>query len=146
MQAHTLPTKQNKKIIKALDSEHTDSMALRSRRHIPWRLYIWRVPMNGISANWFPWILFDKVVFYIIVTMCKHTWLSTIPLQMVILILTWGCTQQTTLLKKETHEWIKCISYPLSLHQERGQKGIKSRSKRKAGKRRATKRFHKHSC
>lgn len=38
-------------------SKLTDSIALRSRRHIPWCLYMSLVPMNGISAMSVPWIL-----------------------------------------------------------------------------------------
>ena len=42
---------------RTIASRFTNSMAEKSRRHIPWRLYIWRVPMNGISAILVPWNL-----------------------------------------------------------------------------------------
>ena len=57
-----------RKVGKVTDTKHTVSIAPRSRRHIPCRLYMWRVPMNGISANWFPWILFHQVLINVIVT------------------------------------------------------------------------------
>jgi hypothetical protein len=43
-------------------NQGTISIPSRRRRHIPWRLYIFRVPMNGISASLVPCILFQNKI------------------------------------------------------------------------------------